>query len=165
MAITCKSSQSLYSSHTIPLFIQTKVHIPFSPHSRVQDSSTVFLHFMIHQFIISSSSSRTSKQKLSSVYQHLAIIKVRLHSYSLQDQGLQTFRLSPRDAAWTWGRRAKEGREERGWEDRGRDEKEWVFSANRWVLSASLGGELGAERCCLSARCCCRSIGELGGEG
>ena len=137
----------------------------YSVQPSFQSSGLINSFSPLHQFIISSSSSRTSKQKLSSVYQHLAIIKVRLHSYSLQDQGLQTFRLSPRDAAWTWGRRAKEGREERGWEDRGRDEKEWVFSANRWVLSASLGGELGAERCCLSARCCCRSIGELGGEG
>lgn len=137
----------------------------YSVQPSFQSSGLINSFSPLHQFIISSSSSRTSKQKLSSVYQHLAIIKVRLHSYSLQDQGLQTFRLSPRDAAWTWGRRAKERREERGWEDRGRDEKEWVFSANRWVLSASLGGELGAERCCLSARCCCRSIGELGGEG
>jgi len=137
----------------------------YSVQPSFQSSGLINSFSPLHQFIISLSSSRTSKQKLSSVYQHLAIIKVLLHSYPLQDQGLQTFRLSPRDAAWTWGRRAKEGREERGWEDRGRDEKEWVFSANRWVLSASLGGELGAERCCLSARCCCRSIGELGGEG
>jgi len=63
--------------------------------------------------------------------------------------------LSPR--AVGWGRRAIEGSAERRL-------VLLIISVRRWVLSASLGGELGAERWCRSERWCL-STGELGGEG
>lgn len=172
MARISQSSQSLY----LPLVKQIQ---QISQFSCLSLDITLNLHFSSHQFIALSKiwsfqclfvkgslfcGLRISILRFQDLYSAVSgslfaisgsVVTCGLH------QGLQTLRLSPREVGW--GRLTIEGSVESRFVLS-------IISVRRCVLSASFGGELGADKWCLSERWClsekwCLSTGELGGEG